>query len=79
MDDEQEQALEQAYREEAMYHKGWDDSREYYREAFQILVMDMGFMGEFKLTHEVVNDIFNEHPEDAAGILYQAALNRGQP
>jgi hypothetical protein len=77
--DEQEKAFDEAYRMEGAYQRGWDDSREYYREAFQILVMEQGYMGVYNLTHELVNDIFNEVPEDVMGILYQAALNRGQP
>lgn len=75
----EDEAFDQAMREQAMYDKGWEDAKQYYRESFHMMHLEFSYRGGLELTYEMINDIFNEVPEDMMGILYKAGLNRGQP
>lgn len=79
MDESLDKALDDALYAQSMYDKGWEDAKQYYRESFHMMHLEFSYQGVMELTYEMINDIFNEVPEDMMDLLYRAGLNRGQP
>jgi len=80
-----EEAFKQAIREDTAYQNGWDSARDWYKDSF------LAFFEDYKemtpafdipvtmFSRQDIEDIFKEVPESPMDLLYQAALNRGQP
>ena len=66
------------FMDDPMYEQGWEDAKGYYREVFHMLLLDFGYMGELKVTYEMINEIFHEIPEDAMKLVHKAILARSQ-